>query len=170
DLSFRTKRGICFSPEAPVQMREDQVLNRPVYQQGSSAVRSPRLPARAGQGRAQIRATVTAKSPRGQGIKHHILYDLTADTIILHTQCSMRLKYGWGRVRKGESRERNYSSSLGKTTQSSFDKMRPYSHFRRSSTVNSTALRIERNRPGPSTSPACTGTVVTLPSTCLKNT
>src|SRR5205807_9569579 len=52
---------------------------------------------------------------------------------------------GGERVRKGESRERNYSSSLGKTTQSSFDKMRPYSHFRRSSTVNSTALRIERN-------------------------
>src|SRR5947207_15471013 len=77
---------------------------------------------------------------------------------------------GGERVRKGESRERNYSSSLGKTTQSSFDKMRPYSHFRRSSTVNSTALGIERNRPGPRTSPACTGTVVTLPSTCLKNT
>src|SRR5438876_6153881 len=61
---------------------------------------------------------------------------------------------GGERVRKGESRERNYSSSPGKTTQSSFDKMRPYSHFRRSSTLNSTALRIERNKPGPSTSPA----------------
>src|SRR6266571_8065305 len=52
---------------------------------------------------------------------------------------------GGERVRKGEWRERNSSSSPGKTTQSSFDKMRPYSHFRRSSTVNSTALRIERN-------------------------
>src|SRR5438876_384982 len=82
-------------------MCEDQVLNRPVYQQGSSAVHSPRLPARAGWGRAQTRATVTTKSLRGQGIKHHILYDLTADTIIFHTQCSRRLKYGWERGEEG---------------------------------------------------------------------
>ena len=59
----------------------------------------------AGIGEAQIRATVTAKSCRGQVRKHYIWYGLARDRARLNTQCSNRPEIGWGNNEGGENRE-----------------------------------------------------------------
>jgi hypothetical protein len=51
------------------------------------------------------------------------LYDFTADTIILHTQCNMRWKMLGKEVRKGEPREQNYCSAPKHATQSETERV-----------------------------------------------
>jgi hypothetical protein len=67
------------------------------------------MPSQAGEGQAQIRATVTAKSCRGQVRKHYIWYGLTPDRARLNTQCSICLQIGWGSEEGGEKRESHTS-------------------------------------------------------------
>jgi hypothetical protein len=59
----------------------------------------------AGQGKAQIRATVTAKLRRGQARKHYILYDLTRNHVKLHTQCNTCTVRRREKARGRENRE-----------------------------------------------------------------
>ena len=110
----------------------------------------------AGSGWAQVRATVTAKSRRGQARKHHIWYALARYHLILHTQCSKCAVDGWGRGRKGESREPNKGSAMADGKQIfNADLMRILSYrtpsqWRRSSRRGSRrpAGGIERRGPG----------------------
>jgi hypothetical protein len=67
--------------------------------------------AQAGFGEAQIRATVTAKSHRGQVRKHYIWYGLPYDRARLNTQCSIWIQMGWLGLRGGENRESQLSVS-----------------------------------------------------------
>ena len=60
-------------------------------------------------GEAQIRATVTAKSCRGQVRKHYIWYGLTSNRARLNTQCSNRPEIGWESDEGGEKRESQIS-------------------------------------------------------------
>ena len=67
------------------------------------------MPSQAGEGEAQIRATVTAKSRRGQVRKHYIWYGLLLDPVRLNTQCSTRLEIEWEEDEGGENRESTIS-------------------------------------------------------------
>src|SRR6266852_6644469 len=72
------------------------------------------MPSQAGWGEAQIRATVTAKSSRGQVRKHYIWYGLLLDRARLNTQCSTdRSNWGGG---EGGGKNRESEISLAQVT------------------------------------------------------
>jgi hypothetical protein len=67
------------------------------------------MPSQAGEGEAQIRATVTAKSRRGQVRKHYIWYGLLLNPVRLNTQCSTSRQIEWEEDEGGENRESEIS-------------------------------------------------------------
>jgi hypothetical protein len=71
------------------------------------------MPSQAGSGEAQIRATLTAKSRRGQVRKHYIWYGLVIDRARLHTQCSTCRQIQWESDEGGENRESQISLTQG---------------------------------------------------------
>ncbi len=72
------------------------------------------MPSQAGWGEAQIRATVTVKSSRGQVRKHYIWYGLLLDRARLNTQCSTdRSNWGGG---EGGGKNRESEISLAQVT------------------------------------------------------
>jgi len=75
-------------------------------------VRSKANPSLAGQGGAQIEATVPTKLRRGQVVKHHILWVTRPKPIIRERLCSSGADQGLGSERRGdESREHNQPSA-----------------------------------------------------------
>src|SRR5579859_1478864 len=76
-------------------------------------VRSKANPSLAGQGGAQIEATVPTKLPRGRVVKHHILWVTRPKPIIRQRLCSSDADQGRGSERRGMNRESTISLAQG---------------------------------------------------------